>query len=151
MKRNLPLTFAFLLIALLALPAAFCQDAPAKGNCPGSAAKENCPASSPQETYDGEPLCGCCGHGVTAPRATHTPDPKYDNKDRNKKVQGVVTLSVIVTKDGGAADIKVVKSLTPGLDEQAIKAVSRWRFDPAMEGGEPCSTKVNVVVQFRLY
>jgi protein TonB len=84
------------------------------------------------------------------PHPTYQPEPEYDDKARKKKIEGVVTLSVIVTKEGRTADIKV-KTLTPGLDHQAIKAVSRWRFDPATEDGAPCPVRINVQVQFHLY
>jgi TonB family protein len=102
----------------------------------------------PRETYDGEPLCG---HGRVHPCAICQPTPDYDEKARKKKIEGMVTLSIIVTKDGQTADIKVVKSLTPGLDQQAIKAVSRWRFEPAAQDGQPCPMRVAVQVQFKLY
>jgi len=103
----------------------------------------------PKETYDGEPLCGD-RQGVH-PRAIYQPDPEYDEKDRKKKTNGTVVLSLIVTKEGKTADIKVTKTLTPGLDQQAIKAVSRWRFEPAAQDGQPCPMRVAVQVQFKLY
>ncbi len=109
----------------------FCQDNPAT------------------ETYDGQPLCRRV-RGVF-PHPTYQPTPEYDDKARKAKIEGVVTLSLIVTKEGRTADIKVIKSLTPGLDQQAIKAVSRWEFEPAMQDGEPCPMRTTVEVSFHLY
>ncbi len=108
-----------------------------------------CQDNSAKETYDGVPLCR--NRRGVFPRPTYQPEPEYDNKDRKKKIQGVVTLSVIVTKEGRTADIKVIKSLTPGLDQQAIKAVSRWEFEPVTKDGEPCPARVTVEVSFHLY
>jgi TonB family protein len=102
-----------------------------------------------KETYDGEPLCG--NRRGVHPRAIYQPTPDYDEKARKKKIEGMVTLSIIVTKDGQPADIKVVKSLTPGLDQQAVKAVSRWRFEPAAQDGQPCPMRIAVQVSFKLY
>lgn len=114
-----------------------------------------CPATiltqdnSAKETYDGAPLCH--NRRGVFPRRIHTPDPEYDDKDRKKKIEGTVTLSMIVTKEGRTADIKVTKSLTPGLDQQAIKAVSQWTFEPAVEDGQTCPMRMSVQVQFRFY
>ena len=102
-----------------------------------------------QQMYKGDPLCK--SRRGAYPHPVYQPDPDYDEKARKKKIQGTVTLSVIVTKEGSTADIKVVKTLTPGLDQQAIKAVSRWRFEPLMQDGQVCATHINVEVQFKLY
>jgi TonB family protein len=132
MQRNRLFALAILLIAFTVHPTMLlCQD------------------NSAKETYDGQPLCRT-GRGVF-PHATYQPTPEYDNKARKKKIQGVVTLSLIVTKEGRTADIKVIKSLTPGLDQQAIKAVSRWEFEPVMQDGEPCPVRATVEVSFHLY
>src|ERR1700751_4416719 len=109
-----------------------------------------CQSDSAEGYYEGQPIYKI-GHGVTAPRSTYAPNPEYDDKDRRKKINGTVELALIVTKDGRAADVKVTKSLTSGLDVQAIKAVSQWRFDPATKDGEPVATRINAQVSFRLY
>lgn len=124
--------FAILLIALALRPT-------------GALGQDN----SGSGTYDGDPLCRN-GRGVF-PHPTHQPDPDYDDKDRKKKIQGTVVLSVIVTKEGRTADMKVAKTLTPGLDQQAMKAVSRWTFDPVVQDGKPCPARIYVEVQFKLY
>ncbi len=47
-------------------------------------------------------------------------------------------------------NIKVRRGLDPGLDENAVKAVQQWRFEPAKENGRPVTVGATVVVQFRL-
>jgi TonB family protein len=108
-----------------------------------------CQDNSMKETYDGEPLCR--RDREVPPHPTYTPDPDYDDKDRKAKAQGTVVLSVVITKEGRTADTKVIKKLTPGLEQQAIKTVSRWKFDPATQDGEPCPVRINVTMQFHLY
>ena len=45
----------------------------------------------------------------------------------------------------------IVKSL-PGLNDQALEAVRRYRFHPAMKGGKiPVPVMVTIEVNFRLY
>ncbi len=38
-----------------------------------------------------------------------------------------------------------------GLDEKAIEAVRRWRFDPSKKDGQPVAVLVDIQVNFRLY
>jgi TonB family protein len=37
-----------------------------------------------------------------------------------------------------------------GLDEEAIKAVSRWKFAPGLVDGKPVSASISIMVQFQL-
>ena len=37
-----------------------------------------------------------------------------------------------------------------GLDEKAIEAVERWRFEPVVNRGRPYTTAVRIAVDFRL-
>jgi TonB family protein len=108
-----------------------------------------CQENSAPETYEGEALCR--NRRGVFPHPIFQPAPEYDDKARKKKIEGTVTLSIIVTKEGQTADIRVINGLTPGLDQQAIKAVSRWRFEPAVQEGKPCPMRINVQAQFRLY
>jgi protein TonB len=38
-----------------------------------------------------------------------------------------------------------------GLDEKALAAVSKWRFQPATLHGQPVAVQINVEVTFRLF
>ncbi len=91
------------------------------------------------------------GGGVSAPRAIYSPDPDYSEEARKAKVQGVVTLWMIVGPDGNPRDIRVQRSLGMGLDEKAIAAVRTWRFEPARKDGQAVPVQINVEVMFRLY
>jgi protein TonB len=91
------------------------------------------------------------GGGVSAPRATYSPDPEYSEEARKAKFQGTCVLGLVVGPDGRPRDIHVVRSLGLGLDEKAIEAVSRWRFDPAMKDSKAVAVAISVEVDFRLY
>jgi TonB family protein len=88
--------------------------------------------------------------GVTRPRATYSPAPEFSEEARKKKVQGTVVLDLIVTSAGNAAQVRVVQSQGYGLDEKAVEAVSKWKFDPGTKDGKPVSVEVPVEVDFRL-
>jgi TonB family protein len=80
----------------------------------------------------------------------YQPDPPYSKKAREKKLQGQVWLSIIVGTDGTTRDVKVSKSLGLGLDEEAVKAVQTWKFNPATLEGTPVAVHLVVSVDFHL-
>lgn len=89
--------------------------------------------------------------GATIPEVIYNPEPSFSDEARKAKQQGIVTLMLVVGKDGHTSDIRVRQSLGMGLDEKAIEAVSRWRFRPATRNGLPVATQIAVEVNFRLY
>ena len=91
------------------------------------------------------------GGGVSAPRALYQPPPRYSKQARNAKYQGTCVLWLVVGADGIPRNIRVARTLGLGLDEEAIKAVRKWKFEPARKDGQPVAVQVNVEVSFRLY
>lgn len=91
------------------------------------------------------------GGGVMAPRPIYDPDPEYSDEARRSKYQGVVVLWVVVGRDGLPKDVRVARSLGLGLDQKAVDAVRRWRFQPATMDGRPVAVQLNIEVSFRLY
>jgi protein TonB len=90
-------------------------------------------------------------NGVGYPTCDYCPDAKYSEEARKAKFQGVVVLQVIVSRDGRATNIQVVKGPGLGLEEQAIAAVQTWRFKPALGPNHlPVATEIDVEVNFRL-
>jgi TonB family protein len=90
------------------------------------------------------------GSIVTVPRVTYSPDPKYPKQARKAHKEGVVVLSVVVGGDGRTRDIKVVRGLSPELDEAAMDAVKEWKFAPAMKEGNPVAVQIKIEINFRL-
>jgi TonB family protein len=87
---------------------------------------------------------------VTPPRATYSPAPEFSEQARKHKITGTVVLSLTVGVDGIPRDIKVEKGIGYGLDEKAVEAVSRWKFDPALKDGQPIEKQINVEASFNL-
>jgi TonB family protein len=74
----------------------------------------------------------------------------YTREAGRAGIQGTVLLAVSVDESGRARDVHVERSLDPGLDQEAIKAVSQWRFRPGREDGRPVRVDVKVEVIFGL-
>lgn len=90
------------------------------------------------------------GGEVVPPQAIYAPNPQYTKEARKAKLQGTVTLLVIVSADGTPRNIKVEKPLGKGLDEKAIEALRQWKFMPATKNGQPVAVVIKVDVNFRL-
>jgi len=91
------------------------------------------------------------GGPVAAPRVLHSEEPNYTDKARKAKLNGVCVLAVVVGIDGTPQNVRVLRKLGMGLDEQAVIAVSRYRFEPATLDGKPVPVEVNIEVAFKIY
>jgi TonB family protein len=89
--------------------------------------------------------------GITAPKATYTPEPDFSEEARREKFQGNVVLSIVVDKAGNVARIRMDKVLGHGLDEHAMEAIKSWRFLPGTRNGEPVAVREPISVGFNLY
>ena len=87
---------------------------------------------------------------ITPPRLSEVANPYYTPEARKKKIEGTVTLAIVVDQKGDVVDAKVVKGLGYGLDENAIVAVKEWKYKPAEKDGEPIAVKMEVTVDFFL-
>jgi TonB family protein len=90
------------------------------------------------------------GPGVNAPRIKAQIEPEYSKAGRQAKVQGSVLIDCIVDERGIPTNISVLSPLGFGLDEKAVEAISRWRFQPATKDGVPVKVEATVEVHFRL-
>lgn len=88
--------------------------------------------------------------GDTPPRVRKQARPAYPRKAFDARIEGTVLVEALVDAKGKVAKVRVVESV-PGLDEAALEAVRKWRFDPATRDGRPVATIVHMPVQFRIY
>jgi TonB family protein len=88
------------------------------------------------------------GGTVSTPRLIKEVKPRYTSEALQRTIQGTVELEVVVTRDGCSSRIRVVRSLDPGLDQQAVDAVAQWRFEPGRLAGTPVDVLVVVLVDF---
>jgi TonB family protein len=90
------------------------------------------------------------GGDVTAPKLIKKVEPEYTASAKTAKIQGTTLLSVVIGKDGRIRKAQVEKSLDPGLDANAIKAVKTWSFEPAQRNGKSVAVQAKVEVNYRL-
>jgi TonB family protein len=95
---------------------------------------------------------GEVGEVASDPKVISQVDPEFSEQARKAKFQGLCALSIFVEPDGTPSNIRVTSSLGMGLDEKAIEAVKKWRFQPSIKDGHPARYgPVEVDVDFHLY
>jgi protein TonB len=76
---------------------------------------------------------------------------KYPTKAQKKGIQGRVLCTFIVEKDGRVNDVRVVKSVDPDLDKEAMRVVKHMpKWKPGLKDGKPVRTKFTLPVAFAL-
>ncbi len=89
---------------------------------------------------------------LSLPSCAYCPDPQYTDEAREAKLQGKVTLQVLVGADGRALQIRVVQEIGLGLDERAAQAIRGWKFMPARDAARRAVPAwVTVEAVFRLF
>lgn len=89
---------------------------------------------------------------ASAPVGIYEPNPEYTDAARKARFQGTCVLSVVIGSDGRVSDPKVVQPLGLGLDQKAVQAVLKWRFQPARDKhGKPIAVVAQIEVNFHLY
>ncbi len=77
--------------------------------------------------------------------------PRYPRLARRRGWEGVVLLDVAVSAEGRVGDVSVNRSSGfPVLDDEAVRAVRQWRFEPGRRQGRPAAMQVQVPIRFRL-
>jgi TonB family protein len=90
------------------------------------------------------------GSGVEPPVLRRRVEPRYTQEALKAKLQGTVVLEVVIRSDGTVGEVRILRGLDPGLDENAVDAVRRWLFVPGKFRGRPVDIVAEVVVEFRL-
>ena len=76
---------------------------------------------------------------------------QYPEEARKKSIQGRVIVTFVVEKDGSITCARVVKTLNPLLDAEALRVINvmpKWK--PGKQNGEPVRVKYTVPVSFKL-
>lgn len=54
-----------------------------------------------------------------------------------------------IGKDGRVKDVQILRSDNDGFNENTIRAVRSWRFNPAIQAGNPVEVWMTIPVRFR--
>lgn len=91
------------------------------------------------------------GHGVTPPKLLKSINAQFSPEARRLHIGGSCLFTLIVDTEGMPQAIEELRSLGYGLDEEATRAVSTYRFRPAMRDGEPVPVRLTVEASFKYF
>ena len=76
---------------------------------------------------------------------------KYPKQIMEEGIQGRVTVSFIVEKDGRVSNVRLLRSVQPALDKEAVRVVkSMPKWTPGKQNGKPVRVRFNLPVMFKL-
>ena len=76
---------------------------------------------------------------------------KYPVVAQENGIQGRVTCSFVVNKDGSIVDAEVIRGIDPSLDKEALRVINTMpKWKPGKQRGKPVRVKFTVPINFRL-
>ena len=76
---------------------------------------------------------------------------RYPESAEKAGIQGRVIATFVVMKDGSISNVKVVKSVSPELDTEALRVLSAMpNWTPGMQNGKAVNVKYTVPISFAL-
>jgi protein TonB len=88
--------------------------------------------------------------GVQAAKLINKPLPVYPPVAKSARVQGAVTLQVVIGTDGTVQNLQVVSAASPLLVQAAMDAVKQWVYQPTTLNGNLVPVVTTVDVNFTL-
>jgi protein TonB len=80
-----------------------------------------------------------------------TKNLQYPKLAQVKKTQGKVIAHFYVEKDGSITGLKIVQSLSRECDKEALRVLGMMpNWQPGVQNGQPCRTKVSIPIVFKL-
>lgn len=75
----------------------------------------------------------------------------YPKDAEDQQIQGRVIATFVVMKDGTISNTKVVKSVSPSLDEEALRVINSMpNWIPGRQSGQAVNVKYTIPISFRL-
>jgi periplasmic protein TonB len=89
------------------------------------------------------------GGNVQQAKLVRQPKPVYPPLAKQARIQGVVKLNAIISKDGTIQNLSVLSG-HPLLVPAAMEAVKQWVYAPTLLNGEPVEVVTQIDVNFTL-
>ena len=81
----------------------------------------------------------------------HAVQPEYPPRERERGIEGNVTVELVVDELGSVAKVNVVELVGPeSFRTSAIAAVRQFKFQPPIENGVPSSMWIKFRIKFRI-
>jgi TonB family protein len=91
------------------------------------------------------------GGDVLPPKPIRMQEPSFSDFARQFRISGATQVQLVVDTHGEVKDLSIIQPLGAGLDEEAVAAISKWKFEPATRNGEPVAVKIAIDMDFGLF
>jgi protein TonB len=76
---------------------------------------------------------------------------RYPQMARESGIQGTVYVTFVVEKDGRVTDVRILRGIGGGCDEEAIRVINAMpRWNPGKQRGKPVRVQFNMPIKFTL-
>jgi protein TonB len=76
---------------------------------------------------------------------------KYPAQARRMNIEGKVFVEFVVNRDGSLVDVKVMKGIGAGCDEEAVRVIqSAPAWKPGKQRGKPVRQRMVLPITFKL-
>lgn len=82
------------------------------------------------------------------PKVLEGKRPEYPALEADRREKGFVSVICTIGVDGKATDFAIETMTNPAFAYEAVVAISKWRWAPALKNGHPVAQKVRVPMHF---
>ena len=82
------------------------------------------------------------------PKVLEGTRPEYPALEADRREKGFVSIICTVGTNGRARDFEVEVMTNPAFAYEAMRAIQKWRWTPALKNGRPVAQKVRVPMHF---
>ena len=76
---------------------------------------------------------------------------RYPQMAREAGIQGTVFVTFVVERDGSVTDVRILRGIGGGCDEEAVRVVQNMpRWNPGRQRGQPVRVQFNMPIRFVL-
>ncbi len=74
----------------------------------------------------------------------------YPEMAINTRTEGKVYMLIYINESGNVDDVKVIKGIGAGCDEESMRVIKKTKFTPGEQKGIPVKTKFSLALSFKL-
>lgn len=82
------------------------------------------------------------------PKVVEGMRPEYPALEADRREKGYVIIVCTIGVDGQARDFGVELMTNPAFAYEAVRAIEKWRWAPALKNGHPVAQKIRVPMHF---
>lgn len=91
-----------------------------------------------------------CEAGVTMPKKILNVNPVYPPTALKNLVSGSVFIETVIGRSGIPGEMRLISSAGTELDQEGLRIVKQWRYQPGLFNGEPAAVILIIEVAFRI-